>query len=105
MDPNQDGNVADAVDVLSFSGGVNYGTLNSLEAKAAQRVVDLGTVFVASAGNEGHQAVGGSAYILGTPASARGVMAVGGLDRRVRRAAVVINSTSDGTIRSSPTTV
>ena len=53
VDPNQDGNVADAVDVLSFSGGVDYGTLNSLEAKAAQRVVDLGTVFVASAGNSG----------------------------------------------------
>jgi subtilisin family serine protease len=76
MDPNQDGDVADAVDVLSFSGGVTYGTLNSLEAKAAQRVVDLGTVFVASAGNEGHQAVGGSPYVLGTPAAARGVVAV-----------------------------
>ncbi|HYJ49062.1 MAG TPA: S8 family serine peptidase, partial [Microbacterium sp.] len=47
MDPNQDGSIADAVDVLSFSGGVDYGTLNSMEAMAAQRVVDLGTVFVA----------------------------------------------------------
>ena len=55
MDPNQDGSVADAVDVLSFSGGVDYGTLNSMEAMAAQRVVDLGTVFVASAGNSGNQ--------------------------------------------------
>ena len=63
-------------DVLSFSGGVDYGTLNSLEAKAAQRVVDLGTVFVASAGNSGHQAVGFSAYIIGTPAVARGVIGV-----------------------------
>lgn len=76
VDPNQDGSVADAVDVLSFSGGVDYGTLNSLEAKAAQRVVDLGTVFVASAGNSGHQAVGGSAYISGTPSIARGVIGV-----------------------------
>ena len=76
VDPNQDGNVADAVDVLSFSGGVDYGTLNSLEAKAAQRVVDLGTVFVASAGNSGTQAVGFSAYITGTPAIARGVIGV-----------------------------
>jgi hypothetical protein len=31
---------------------------------------------VASAGNEGHQAIGGSPYILGTPAAARGVVAV-----------------------------
>jgi minor extracellular serine protease Vpr len=76
VDPNQDGSVNDQVDVLSFSGGVDYGTLNSLEAKAAQRVVDLGTVFVASAGNSGHQAVGGSAYISGTPSIARGVIGV-----------------------------
>ena len=76
VDPNQDGNVADAVDVLSFSGGVDYGTLNSLEAKAAQRVVDLGTVFVASAGNSGNQPAGGSAYISGTPSIARGVIGV-----------------------------
>ncbi|HET9671890.1 MAG TPA: S8 family serine peptidase, partial [Actinomycetota bacterium] len=76
MDPNQDGNVSDAVDVISFSGGVDYGTLNSLEAKAAQRVVDLGTVFVASAGNSGNQPSGASAYISGTPSIARGVIAV-----------------------------
>ena len=76
MDPNQDGSIADAVDVLSFSGGVDYGTLNSIEAMAAQRVVDLGTVFVASAGNSGNQPAGGSAYISGTPSIARGVVGV-----------------------------
>ncbi len=76
MDPNQDGDVSDAVDVLSFSGGVDYGTLNSLEARAAQRVVDLGTVFVASAGNSGNQPSGASAYISGTPSIARGVVGV-----------------------------
>ena len=76
VDPNQDGSVSDAVDVLSFSGGVDYGTLNSLEAKAAQRVVDLGTVFVASAGNSGNQPSGASAYISGTPSIARGVVSV-----------------------------
>jgi subtilisin family serine protease len=76
MDPNGDGSTADAADVISFSGGVDYGTLNSVEARAAQRVVDLGTVFVASAGNSGNQPVGGSAYITGTPANARGVVSV-----------------------------
>jgi minor extracellular serine protease Vpr len=76
VDPNQDGSVQDRVDVLSFSGGVDYGTLNSVEAKAAQRVVDVGTVFVASAGNSGHQAIGGSPYITGTPSIARGVIGV-----------------------------
>jgi subtilisin family serine protease len=76
VDPNQDGNTKDRADVLSFSGGVTYGTLNSVEARAAQRVVDVGTVFVASAGNSGNQATGGSAYVTGTPATARGVIGV-----------------------------
>lgn len=76
MDPNRDGSTADAVDVLSFSGGVDYGPPSSVEAQAAQAVVDGGTVFVASAGNSGHQAAGGNGYILGTPASAPGVIAV-----------------------------
>ena len=76
VDPNQDGNTSDHADVLSFSGGVDYGTLNSVEAVAAQRVVDLGTIFVAAAGNAGNQPAGGSAYITGTPANARGVISV-----------------------------
>ncbi len=76
VDPNQDGDTSDHADVLSFSGGVDYGTLNSVEAVAAQRVVDLGTVFVASAGNSGNQPAGASAYITGTPANARGVISV-----------------------------
>ncbi|HEU4526826.1 MAG TPA: S8 family serine peptidase [Actinomycetota bacterium] len=76
VDPNQDGDTRDRADVLSFSGGVAYGTLNSVEAVAAQRVVDVGTVFVASAGNEGNQPVGASAYITGTPGTARGVISV-----------------------------
>jgi hypothetical protein len=76
VDPNQDGDTSDHADVLSFSGGVDYGTLNSVEAVASQRVVDVGTVFVASAGNSGNQPTGGSAYITGTPANARGVISV-----------------------------
>ena len=76
VDPNGDGNTRDAVDVISFSGGVDYGPPSSVEAEAAQAVVNLGTVFVASAGNSGNQPAGGSAYILGTPASAPGVIGV-----------------------------
>ncbi|GEM_PF-2388020 len=76
MDPNQDGSTKDRADVITFSGGVDYGTLNSVEARAAQRVVDMGTVFVAAAGNSGNQPAGGSAYITGTPANARGVISV-----------------------------
>jgi minor extracellular serine protease Vpr len=92
MDPNQDGDTRDKVDVLSFSGGVTYGTLNSLEARAAQRVVDLGTVFVASAGNEGNQASGGSAYLVGTPATARGVLAVAASIDEFLATTLIVNS-------------
>jgi subtilisin family serine protease len=102
VDPNQDGNVSDRVDVLSFSGGVSYGNLNSLEAKAAQRVTDVGTVFVASAGNEGNQAAGGSPYILGTPASARGVVGVAASIDEFVALQLAINSSSDGTIPTLP---
>lgn len=76
LDPNGDGSMKDAADVLSFSGGVDYGPPSSVEAQAAQAVVKAGTVFVASAGNSGNQPNGGSGYILGTPASAPGVIAV-----------------------------
>jgi minor extracellular serine protease Vpr len=92
MDPNDDGDTSDAADVLSFSGGVDYGTLNSVEARAAQRVVDLGTVFVASAGNSGNQAVGGSAYITGTPANARGVVSVAASIDEFNAQTITINS-------------
>ena len=52
---------------------------------AAQRVVDLGTVFVAAAGNAGNQAVGGSAYIA-RHAGRRSRRDFGrGLDRPVQR--------------------
>jgi minor extracellular serine protease Vpr len=102
MDPNQDGSVTDAVDVLSFSGGVDYGTLNSLEAKAAQRVVDLGTVFVASAGNSGNQPAGGSAYISGTPSIARGVIGVAASIDEFIALQLTINSSSDGSIPDLP---
>jgi len=94
MDPNQDGSVADAADVLSFSGGVDYGSLNSVEAKAAQRVVDLGTVFVASAGNSGNQPSGFSAYISGTPSTARGVISVAASIDEFLALVLTINSSS-----------
>lgn len=94
VDPNQDGSVADAADVLSFSGGVDYGSLNSVEAKAAQRVVDLGTVFVASAGNSGNQPSGFSAYISGTPSVARGVISVAASIDEFLALVLTINSTT-----------
>ncbi len=92
VDPNGNGSPRDAVDVLSFSGGVDYGTQNSVEAVAAQEVVDLGTVFVASAGNSGHQAVGASAYISGTPANAPGVISVAASIDEFLATKIIVNS-------------
>ncbi|HEY7660631.1 MAG TPA: S8 family serine peptidase, partial [Actinomycetota bacterium] len=76
MDPDQDGSTDDAVDVVTCSCGVDWGLPSSLEAQAAQAVVDGGSVMVASAGNSGNQPAGGNAYVLGTPASAPGVISV-----------------------------
>jgi minor extracellular serine protease Vpr len=76
MDPNDNGSMKDAADLLTFSGGVDYGTRNSIEAQAAQRVVRLGTVLVAAAGNAGNQPTGGSAYVAGSPANAPGAISV-----------------------------
>jgi minor extracellular serine protease Vpr len=98
MDPDQDGSTDDAVDVLSFSGGVDYGPSSSVEAQAAQAVVDGGTVFVASAGNSGHQAAGGNGYILGTPASAKGVIAVAASIDQFVAQQLVVNSPSGVTL-------
>ncbi len=92
MDPNNDGNTDDAADVLTFSGGVDYGTLNSVEAQAAQRVVNMGTVFVAASGNSGNQPVGGEAYITGTPGTARGVISVAASIDEFNAQTITINS-------------
>jgi subtilisin family serine protease len=92
VDPNDDGSTKDHPDVLSFSGGVDYGPGSSLEGVAAQHVVDVGTVFVASAGNSNNQPAGGPAYILGTPASARGVIAVAASVDQYPAAHLVVNS-------------
>ncbi|MGH2661260.1 MAG: S8 family serine peptidase [Actinomycetota bacterium] len=92
VDPNQNGSPRDAVDVLSFSGGVSYGTQNSVEAVAAQEVVDLGTVFVASAGNSGNQPSGFSAYITGTPANAPGVVSAAASIDEFLATTIIVNS-------------
>ncbi len=101
MDPNGDGSTRDAVDVLSFSGGVDYGPPSSLEALAAQAVVDGGTVFVASAGNSGNQPLGGNGYILGTPASAPGVIAVAASIDQFVANVLTVNDPSGVTLEDS----
>lgn len=76
IDPNGDGDTSDRADVVSLSGGVTFGTADSVESLAAQRVIEAGSVFVAAAGNSGGEQTGSTAYVVGAPATAPDAIAV-----------------------------
>jgi hypothetical protein len=65
LDPNQDGDLADAVDVVNMSLGANFGQRENPSVLATQNVVRFGTVVSASAGNGGDVP-----FINGSPSSA-----------------------------------
>ena len=67
MDPNGDGDLSDRVDVVNMSLGSPWGTASASDPDvvATNMAVALGTVVVASAGNEGD-----SSYVTGAPAVA-----------------------------------
>jgi subtilisin family serine protease len=70
-DPNGDGNVDDMVDVVNLSLGASYGQKQNPTVEATANLVAAGVVVVASAGNSGDKP-----YVLGSPASTPGVIAV-----------------------------
>lgn len=72
LDPNGDGDLADAADVINMSLGASYGqeSIDDL-AFAARNAVTLGVSVVASAGNSADKP-----YVTGTPAAAVGVLSV-----------------------------
>lgn len=72
LDPNQDGSIDDAVDVINMSLGSPLGDPNSPSALAAQNAAELGVIVVASAGNEGT-----APYVTGAPAVAPDAISVG----------------------------
>jgi minor extracellular serine protease Vpr len=98
MDPDQDGSTSDAADVVNCSCGVDWGPPSSLEAQAAQAVVDGGSVFVASNGNSGNQQSGGTAYVMGTPASAKGVISVASSIDEFESQQLTVNDPADLTL-------
>ena len=62
-DPDRDGNTADRVDVLNLSLGSPFATeAESSQTTAINRLVNLGTVVVVSAGNSGN-----THYVIGSP--------------------------------------
>jgi subtilisin family serine protease len=71
LDPDGDGDTSDAVDVINLSLGSSYGQQEDDLGHAASNAVKLGVVVVAAAGNGANRP-----YIVGSPASASGVIAV-----------------------------
>ena len=71
IDPNGDGAIDDAVDVINLSVATGYGQREDDLSEAAAILVRLGVVVVAAAGDDGDRP-----YIIGSPASTPQVIAV-----------------------------
>jgi subtilisin family serine protease len=71
LDPNGDGDLSDAVDVINMSLGASYGQIEDDLSQAAANAVALGVVVVASAGNSANRP-----YIVGSPSTWLGVISV-----------------------------
>ncbi|HEY8473314.1 MAG TPA: S8 family serine peptidase, partial [Natronosporangium sp.] len=71
LDPNGDGDVSDAVDVINLSLGAPYGLIEDSSSGAARNAVQLGVTVVASAGNSADKP-----YITGSPSSTPEVISV-----------------------------
>ncbi|MBL8287638.1 MAG: S8 family serine peptidase [Rubrivivax sp.] len=71
LDPNGDGDMSDAVDVINLSLGTDYGQIEDDLSLALTHAVDAGVVVVASAGNGGDRP-----YKVGSPSIAPGVLSV-----------------------------
>lgn len=71
LDPNGDGDISDAVDVINMSLGSPYGQREDDLSAASANAVRLGVLVVASAGNSADKP-----YITGSPASTPEVLSV-----------------------------
>jgi len=71
LDPNGDGNLSDAVDVVNMSLGASYGQSEDDLSEASANAVRAGVVVVASAGNSADRP-----YITGSPSSTPEVISV-----------------------------
>lgn len=72
VDPNQDGDLRDHLDVINLSLGSNFGDTYDATSVAAENAARVGVVVVASAGNAGDVH-----YAMSRPGVAPGVIAVG----------------------------
>ncbi|MCO4794376.1 MAG: S8 family serine peptidase [Bacteriovoracaceae bacterium] len=72
MDPNQDLDPSDKLDVVNLSLGGGYGKPHIFYNEAVKNLVRGGVIMVASAGNSGH-----TSYIVGAPSTADEAISVG----------------------------
>lgn len=71
LDPNGDGDISDAVDVINMSLGSPYGQIEDDLTLASTNAVKLGVVVVVSAGNSANKP-----YVVGSPSTGVGVISV-----------------------------
>ncbi|HEX3141242.1 MAG TPA: S8 family serine peptidase, partial [Rhizobacter sp.] len=71
LDPNDDGNLADAVDVMNLSLGSSYGQVEDDSTLALSNAVDLGVVVAVAAGNSANLP-----YVVSSPSISPGVISV-----------------------------
>ncbi len=71
VDPNQDGNVADHLDVISMSLGSNGGDASDPDAVAATNAANAGVIVVSAAGNAGD-----SYFIVSSPSVANNTLSI-----------------------------
>jgi len=71
LDPDGDGDISDAVDVINMSLGSSYGQIQDDVAEASAVASQLGVVVVAAAGNDADRP-----YIVSSPSSAPDVISV-----------------------------
>lgn len=71
LDPNGDGRIWDAADIINLSLGSSYGQKQDDLTLALQNATNAGAVVVASAGNSGNKP-----YVVGSPSIAPGVISV-----------------------------
>jgi minor extracellular serine protease Vpr len=71
LDPDGDGDISDAVDIVNLSLGAAYGQIENVTSLAVQNLTEFGVVVVASAGNSGDRP-----FITGSPSMAPGAISV-----------------------------
>src|SRR5262249_46888019 len=71
VDPNGDGDLSDAVDVINMSLGSNYGMVEDDLTLASENAVRLGVVVATAAGNAADKP-----YIVSSPSIGQGVISV-----------------------------